>query len=148
MLSGVSCVRRLQHAAICVLGIAAGSALGADTQVQQQLQQREQQQMELRLKMQQQLDRAMQAPQGVQVPPALQAPSPAESADLKRLQLERAQQQRLQQLHEQQSRRLIAPTPPGQTGLELERQRALQGGSQELKNLEFQRRMETDRAAP
>lgn len=147
MLSGVSCVGGLQHAAICALGIAAGSALAADTQVQQQLQQREQQQVELRLKMQQQLDRAMQVPQGVQVPPALQGPSPAESADLKRQQLERAQQQRLQQLHEQQSRGLIAPGPPVQTGLELERQRALQG-SQELTNFEFQRRMATDRAAP
>ena len=148
MLSGFSCVSGLQHAALCVLGIAAGSALAADTQVQQQLQQREQQQMELRLKMQQQLDRAMQTPQGVQAPPALQAPSPAESADLRRLQLERAQQQRLQQLHEQQSRSLIAPAPPGQAGLELERQRAVQGGSQELKNFESQRRMDTERAAP
>jgi hypothetical protein len=132
----------------CVLVVAATSAMAADAQVQQQLQQREQQQMELRLKMQQQLDRATQVPQGMRVPPSIQAPLPAPSADLKRRQLERQQQQRLQQLQEQQTRGLIAPAPAGQTGLELERQRALQGGSQELKHFEFQRRMETDRREP
>ena len=129
--------------------LASSGAIAADTQVQQQLQQREQQQMELRLKMQQQLDRAMQVPQGIQIPQGIQA-SPATSADLKRRQLDRDQQQRLQQLHEQQSRSLLTPPPPivpGQFGLDLERQRAQQRGAQELKQFEIQRRMDNDASA-
>jgi hypothetical protein len=105
--------------------------------------------MELRLKMQQQLDRATQLPQGTQVPSGIQA-SPGLSADLKRRQLDRDQQQRLRELHEQQSRSLLTPPPPivpGQIGLDLERQRAQQRGSQELKQFEIQRRMDSDASA-
>lgn len=141
--------KSLALAAICAL--AASSAIGADAHVQQQLQQREQQQMELRLKMQQQLDRATQLPQGLQVPPGVQAPGRA-SADFKRRQLDRDQQQRLRQLHEQQARSLLTTPPavvPGQMGIDLERQRALQRGSDELKQFELQRRMDGDaRTAP
>jgi hypothetical protein len=142
--------KTLVIAATCGLAFAASGAIAADAHVQQQLQQREQQQMELRLKMQQQLDRAIQVPQGIQVPPGIQAPA-GTSADLKRRQLDRDQQQRLRQLHEQQSRSLLTPPPPvvpGQMAIELERQRAQQRGSEELKQFEIQRRMDGDSRAP
>lgn len=150
--------RRVRLASICMLASGAPGALAADAHVQQQLQQREQQQMELRLKMQQQLDRSMQTPQGLQVPGVPRPPGIAAlpgtqrgvAADITRGQLDRDQQQRLRQLHEQQSRSLITPPSsgvPGQMGLELGRQRALQSGSEELRHFEFQRRMDTDRDA-
>ncbi len=72
---------------------------GADD-VQRQLQLRELQQLELRLKMQQQLDRAAHPPR-------------TPGADLRQRQVERDQQQRLQQLQDQDVRRTIPPAPPG-----------------------------------
>ena len=95
--------------------IAVSQAGAADAEVQRQLQLREQQQMELRLKMQQQLDRSTRPPQ-------------TPSADLQMRQLDRDQQQRLQQFHDQQLRGVIAPATAEQMRRDLERQRALKSG--------------------
>src|SRR5687767_1571980 len=102
-----------------ILAVASAPAVAADasTDVQRQLLQREQQQMELRLKMQQQIDRSTRQPL-----------SP--SADFNMRQLDRDQQQRLQQFNDLQTRGLIAPGalgPPAsgeQMRRDLERGRA------------------------
>jgi len=103
------------------------------TDVQRQLQQRDQQQMELRLKMQQQLDRAAR-------------PGQAPSGELRLRQLDRDQQQRLQQLHELQTRGMVPPVAPGgaeQMRRELERERALKAGADQLNRFGSQRQLET-----
>ena len=112
-----------------VLTIWALSAASADD-VQRQIQQRENQQMELQLRMQQQMDRASQPPQ-----------SPA--AGLRQRQLERDQQQRLQQSHDREMRGTIAPAPEGapQQG-EIERRRASQAAGDQLNRFGMERKTE------
>lgn len=100
--------------------LTATQAPAADANVQQQFQLREQQQMELQLKMQQQLDRSTR-PLG----------SPA---DFQARQLDRDQQQRLQQFNDLQTRGMIAPGVVGapasgeQMRRDLERGRAVGAG--------------------
>lgn len=119
-----------------VLSLAAAlPARGADaTDVQRQLQIRDQQQMELRLKMQQQLDRATR-------------PSQTPSAELRLRQRDRDQQQRLQQLHELQTRGMVPPVAPGggagQMRRDLEHQQALKAGADQLNRFGSQRQLET-----
>jgi hypothetical protein len=102
----------------------------ANTDVRRQLQSRDQQQMELRLKMQQQLERAMRPPR-------------TPSADLRMRQLDRDQQQRLQQLHEQQTRAMAPPVAAAQMRRDLEQQRALKAGADQLNDFGSQRQRET-----
>ena len=127
--------------ALIVMLIAASQAAAADTStdVQRQLQLREQQQMELRLKMQHQLDRSTRPPQ-------------TPSADFQMRQLDRDQQQRLQQFHDQQLRGAIAPSAPAtseQMRRDLERQRALRPGVGELNRFGSQPQLEPfERGSP
>jgi hypothetical protein len=113
----------------CVLALCA-QPVGAADDVQRQIQQREQQQMELRLKMQQQVDRAAQPPQ-------------SSSAALRQRQLERDQQQRLQQSHDRDMRGTVAPAQ--QQG-DIEQRRAGQAGAEQLNRFGTERRMGTDSA--
>lgn len=117
--------------ALVLLGTRCAGA--ADSEVQRQLQQREQHQTELRLKMQQQLDRAMQPRQGP-------------SFEVRRRQLEREQQQRLQMLHDQQLRGTIGPGAGGEMRREIERQRDSKANTEELRRFGAQRRLEAERA--
>src|SRR5688572_4791250 len=102
------------------------AAATADVDVQRQLQQREQQQTELRLKMQQQQDRAAQ---------------PTPGLGLHHRQVERDQQLRLQQLHDQQLRGTIAPGTPESVQRDIERRRAQQAGTEQLNRFGNERRM-------
>jgi hypothetical protein len=128
--------QRLMWCAGLLLGLWAAvpaRAADANTDIQRQLQQRDQQQMELRLKMQQQLDRSTRPPQ-------------TPSADLRMRQLDRDQQQRLQQLHEQQTRGMVPPVAPAgaeQMRRDLEHQRALKAGADQLNRFGSQRQLET-----
>jgi len=126
---------RVRPLIVCVCLLIVPGAFAADNGVRRQLQQREQQQLELRLKMQQHADRATQSP-----------PNP--SADVHQRTLERDQQQRLQQLHEQQLRESAAAGRGPDVQRELERQRASQAGAEELKRFEAERRFESGRGAP
>jgi hypothetical protein len=117
---------------ICALAVNAVCAAAADD-VQRQLQQREQSQTELCLKVQQQRDRAAQPPQ-----------TPGE--DLQRRVLDRAQQQRLEQLQDRQARDAISPAPAGDMHREMERQRLPQASFEELKRYERERQIETQRS--
>ena len=135
---GVNTIRKARRAArlaplAAVFAFVAGLAPAADADVQRQLQQREQQQMELRLKMQQQLDRATQRPQ-------------APVMGLQQRQLERDQQQRLQQWHDQQLRATIPPAAAGapEALRELDRRRGAQAGTEQLNRFGAERRMEVD----
>ena len=113
--------------------VAAWPAGAADGDVQRQLQLREQQQMELRLRMQQQLERSSRPPQ-------------TPSADLQMRTLDRDQQQRLQQFHDQQLRGRLptaAQTNAEQMRQNLERQRALNAGGMQLSPFGAQRQIET-----
>ena len=102
------------------------SAAAADVDVQRQLQKREQQQTELRLKMQQQQDRAAQ---------------PTPGLGLQHRQIERDQQLRLEQLHDQQLRGTIAPGTPESVQRDVERRRAQQAGTDQLNRFGNERRM-------
>jgi hypothetical protein len=113
--------------------VVSGIGAAATDDVQRQLQQREQRQTELRLKMQQQRDRATQ-------------PLPSPSSDLERRLLERDQQQRLRQLHEQQSRSGVAPSAAGEMQRESDRQRYPQAASEQLKRFEYERQREIERS--
>ena len=76
-------------------------------------------------------------------------PPPSPSAEIQRRHVERDQQQRLQQLHEQQSRAMVAPDGTDAAPREAERQRALQGGAGQLQRFDSERRLEAEtRAAP
>lgn len=106
--------------------------------MQRQIREREQQQTELRLKMQQQRERSAR-------------PSSSPSADFQRRQVERDQQQRLQQLHEQQSRAAVAPdgSDVPDAGLRAaERQRAIESGAGQLQRFDSERRLEAERNVP
>ena len=122
----------------CVLAFASAAAGAADAEVQRQLEQREQQQIELRLKMQQQQERAAQPPSSY-------------SADVRRRQLERDQQQRLREQHDRQSRAVVPPDAPGSpeaTRAEADRQRAIRGDAEQLNRFGAERRMEGQRTVP
>jgi hypothetical protein len=98
-------------------------------------QQREQQQLELRLKMQQQQERAAH--------PAL-----TPSGQSQRFQIERDQQQRQRETHDQQLREAIAvEAAPDDTRnrLRAETERAAEYGAGELQRLEIERRLESRR---
>ena len=116
----------------CAAALGTAGAAAADS-VQRQLQQRELHQLELRLNMQQQIDRAAQPPQGT-------------SADLRQRQVERDQQQRLRQSHDEEVRRAISPASVGATEEqgEVERRRGIQAGAEQLKRFEAERRPDAD----
>ena len=116
-----------------VAALIAFSAAAGDGDVQRQLQQREQQQTELRLKMQQQQDRAAQ---------------PTPGLGLQHRQIERDQQLRLQQLHDQQLRSTIAPGTPESVQRDLERRRAQQAGTEQLNRFGTERRLADPGTAP
>lgn len=122
---------------VIACGLTPFAAGASDAHVQRQIQQREQQQMQLQLKMQQQRDRAMRPPSSA-------------AGDFQRRQVERDQQQRVQQFHEQQSRAMIAPdrqgAPEGAVR-EAERQRGIHGGAGQLHRYDIERRFEADRDA-
>ena len=118
------------------MGAVAASA--ADTDVQRQLQLREQRQLELMLKMRQQQDRPLHRP-------------PSFSAEVQRRQLERNQEQRLQQSHDRELRGTIAPVTPEALEShrrEAERQRAIQSGSEQLNRFGAERQLRTERSTP
>lgn len=104
-----------------------------ESDVQRQILQREQSQTELRLKMQQQQERAASPPQ-------------SSAADSQRRMLERDQQQRLQQFQERQAREQLAPAPAGDAQREVARQRSAETTGEELKRLERERQLESERA--
>jgi hypothetical protein len=117
---------------VVACGVLVTGAAAADD-VQRQLQQRELQQLELRLKMQQQLDRAAQ-------------PHQTPGAELRQRQVERDQQQRLQQLQDQEARRAIAPAPAGAGDGQgaIEQRRAAQAGAEHLNRFGAERRPGTE----
>jgi len=119
----------------CAAALGTVRAHAADD-VKRQLQQRELQQLELRLKMQQQIDRAAQ-------------PAQSPAADLRARQVERDQQQRLQQSHDQEVRSAIPPAPAGATAAqgESERRHGVQAGAEQLKRFDAERRLNTDTGA-
>jgi hypothetical protein len=126
--------RSTMRVTAAILALAMSSVCAAAVEdVQRQIQQREQSQLELRLKMQQQHDRALQQPA-----------NPA--ADQQQRMLQREQQQRLQQLQERQSRESIGAKPPGEMQREIDRQRASQAASEQLKRFEVERQLESERS--